>query len=518
CTLRVGLDEKPAFSMKGRILGIEDPKKTAIDATFEAYVQPWVEKLMQRSVPKKHRLFCTVKVTGLTDHFRIRELKLTTEDAEHLSLKVNGDVKEKEGSFETDIQIAVNSKDPSAIGSIFEISMPAFAPISVNGRFKSKGEQADFEGETHFGKTYFKTIISHSITRNHKPTIIIRNTSDNVFLSDLGIYPEEDKEEKPTQKKKTRFLRGRLFRKDSGEKPDPKKKAKSKPDRIFSQDPLPFDVLKGLNLSLSIDADKLIGRDFVIKNLDFDLSLKDGLLHISPARLSYAEGEVSFESTVDTTGETPEVMLKATAEDVDMDALLAYMHRPIMMGGNLNLAVDLKGVGSSLHEIMSSLNGEIGYAIENGKIKRDVEMLTGDAIDLVTALPRIRGYQDLNCLTMRFIFDQGIGRSEILFLDTAKVRTRGGATIDLASESLDMVLQPKPKKGLPGMSSAIRIQGPLANPSIRKMPYKEAARLYGEIFLPFVFLPARGLGYLWYLMKNDKDEESPCLNLAPQTE
>jgi len=340
-------------------------------------------------------------------------------------------------------------------------------------------------------KSVFKTIITHSITDNHKSEIMIKNTTPTVYLSDLGIYPEEAKEEETTSAKKT----------------------KTEPERLFSEEPLPFDVLKSFNLSLSLDADKLIGKNFVIKNLDFDLLLNDGLLHIGPARLRYAEGDVLFESTVDASGEKPDITLKARAEDIDMDELLANMHRPLIIGGNLNLAVDLQGVGSSLHEIKSSLKGEIGYAIENGKIKRDVEMLTGDAIDLVTALPKIRGYQDLNCLTMRFIFDQGIGQSEILFLDTPNVRTRGGATVDLASETLDMVLQPKPKKGLPGMSSAIRIQGPLANPSIMKMPFKEAARLYGEIFMPYVFLPARGLGYLWYLMKNDKDEESPCLNL-----
>jgi len=29
--------------------------------------------------------------------------------------------------------------------------------------------------------------------------------------------------------------------------------------------------------------------------------------------------------------------------------------------------------------------------------------------------------------------------------------------------------------------------------------------------MPYVFLPIRALGYLWYIMKNDKDESSPCL-------
>jgi len=124
----------------------------------------------------------------------------------------------------------------------------------------------------------------------------------------------------------------------------------------------------------------------------------------------------------------------------------------------------------------------------------------------------------LNCMTLRFIFDEGIGKSEVMFLDTPNVRTRGIGTIDLTSETLEIVLQPKPKKGLPGLSSAVYINGPISNPSVRKMPFKEAARLYGEIFAPYIFIPIRGLGYLWYLMKGDKDEESPCLELKPMSE
>jgi hypothetical protein len=365
----------------------------------------------------------------------------------------------------------------------------------VKGRFRSGGEKAGFEGETNFGKTHFETIVSHSATHDHKPAVSVKITSTNAYLADLGIYPEELKEE-----------------------PAPEKKSKSKRDRLFSEKSISFDALKDFNVTLSADVDKLVGTNATINNLDFDLSLNEGLLRISPAQLSYAEGNISLESIVDATGERPNVRLQITAEDIDVDELLAHIHMPMILGGNLNMAVDLRSVGNSPHEIASSLNGEFGIAIENGKIKRDVEMITADAIDMLTVLPKIRTYQDLNCLVMRFTFVEGIGQSEIMFLDTPNVRTHGVATVDLVSERLDMVLQPKPKKGLRGTRSAITIQGPLASPSIRKLPFREAARLYGEIFMPYVFLPARGLGYLWYLMKNDKDEESPCLSLAPQTE
>jgi hypothetical protein len=178
----------------------------------------------------------------------------------------------------------------------------------------------------------------------------------------------------------------------------------------------------------------------------------------------------------------------------------------------------LRGAGNSFHEIASSLEGELGVAIENGRIKRDIEMITADAFDVITDLPKIEDYQELNCLVLKFTFADGVGKSKMIFYDTPNVRTRGSGSVDLVSETLDIVLQPQPKKGIPELSSAIYIHGSLVNPSITKIPFKEAARLAGEILLPYVFLPARALGYLWYLLMDDKDEKSPCLIEEPNVE
>ncbi len=492
-TVHTGSKEKATLFMKGKVLSIENPKKTALTATFRTNTQPWIKKLMHRSAPENY-LHGTLKISGATDVLRIEKFKIVTEDKKPLSFETSGIVKKRNGSFETDFRIKGDAEDPSVMGSISGISFPAFNSIALNGRCRTDGQEINFEGETRFGKTYLKTIVNHSKS-HHRPGISAKISSPAVYLSDLGIYPE--------------YLT---------EKNDRKKEDTKKNDRLFSKKPLQFKTLKAFNFSISIDVDKLIGEKHEINKLSLNASLNDGVLNISPSQLSYPEGDITFESTLDATGPKPAFTFKANAEDIDMGAVLEHAHKQLILGGNLNLAVDLHSVGSSPHEMASSLKGDFGIAIENGRIKRDVEMLTADAVDLLTALPKIQKYQDMNCLTLRFKFEDGIGKSEIMFLDTPNVTTRGVGTIDLVSETLDFVLQPKPKKGLPGLSSAIRIQGSLANPSVRKMPYKEAARLYGEIFAPYVFLPARGLGYLWYLMKKDKDEESPCLNLESESD
>jgi uncharacterized protein involved in outer membrane biogenesis len=207
--------------------------------------------------------------------------------------------------------------------------------------------------------------------------------------------------------------------------------------------------------------------------------------------------------------------LKATAEDIDIGAVFAHFHAYPFVKGQLNLIADLKSAGSSPKEIATALEGELGVAVENGQIKRNVDLMGADAVGFMMAVRATEEYQDLNCMTLRFLFERGVGQSEVIYLETPDLYAKGVGKIDFHSETMNVALQPKSKKGFAGASSAVKIEGPIIDPKVRKLPFREAAKLYGEIAMPMIFLPLRGLGYLLHLIKKDKPEESPCFGLRP---
>jgi uncharacterized protein involved in outer membrane biogenesis len=258
--------------------------------------------------------------------------------------------------------------------------------------------------------------------------------------------------------------------------------------------------------------DELEGKNVAFRDFHVALTLEDGRFHISPLTLTYAEGSISGDATVDATTDRPKVIVKVTAEDINIGSLLAHAHQPIIAEGMLTFVVDIKGTGISSHQLASTLNGEIALAVENGKTKRALDFIAPDATDLVTGIRSMKDYIDLNCLLMRFIFADGLGTSQIIRVDTALTEVEGAGRIDLTKkpETIELVLNPKKKKRRFGLSSPAHIRGPLRNPSVRKIPAKEAANLAAEITLPFVFLPVRGLGYLHYMMSKDKDG-TPCV-------
>ena len=485
--------KKGAFlKIQGQASVLRGGDQKVVEASFKTASKPWVMKLLKDSAPEDYEVVGKFRVAGTPKNMRVEELKVETNGPKRLFVEAHGAVKDVGKAYGFEGHISAGATDTSSLQSFLGIELPRFGAPKLEGEISGNMTKGAFEGTLRFGSSQFKTTLSHAHTKQ-RPHIMAKIVAPTVHLADLGFYPERA-EDLPSESK-----------------------SEPKPDRrLFSDTPLSFHALKAIDLSASVDVDKLKGEGFVLNKLDFDMLLEDGKLQVAPAKVTYKSGFASIDFTIDAVGLKPQMVLKVTAEDVDIGALLTHIHEPPYLKGRLNLVVDLQSAGNSPREIATALGGEIGLAIEKGKIKRSVEFMGADAVDFLSAI-RSRGeYKDLNCMALRFTFEEGIGKSEIIYIDISDMYVRGVAHIDLHTETMKMVLQPKPKKELRGMTSAVTIKGPIADPKVRKLPFQEAAKLYGEIFMPVVFLPLRGLGYLWYLMKNDKDEQSPCLLTVPE--
>jgi hypothetical protein len=193
------------------------------------------------------------------------------------------------------------------------------------------------------------------------------------------------------------------------------------------------------------------------------------------------------------------------------ETLLGDTRFQTLVEGQLSLAADLKSRGRSSREMAANLSGEFGAAIEHGRVQRGVEMIASDALDLLLTAPAKNSFTDLNCMASRLDFAKGAGTIQIFYLDTPGLRARAYGSINLASEKVDIVIKPESKRRLFGRSSPVRIKGQLNDPSVSKIPTNEAAILAAQLAVPIIALPVRALGLLWSLIRDDKDENSPCL-------
>jgi uncharacterized protein involved in outer membrane biogenesis len=206
----------------------------------------------------------------------------------------------------------------------------------------------------------------------------------------------------------------------------------------------------------------------------------------------HAAGFTSSEFIIDASGSIPEFILKVTGEDIDVDDMLAYAHEPIIVSGLLNLVVDLHSSGRSPREIASNLKGEIGLALENGRIRRIIDFLSVDAFDALLSTARRSRHRDLHCMINQFSFEDGVGDIIVFYMDSPRIRARGAGNVNLAEETIDVVVHPEAKRRLFRRGSPVRINGPLTGPSVRMIPRSEAAMLYGDIFMPYIAIPIFG--------------------------
>ncbi len=496
--LRCGPEIKMTLSANGQIRNLGSGDNISLDAAFETRSKPWMQ-LAGRRPPEDIRLGGATKLVGSIDDFLLEEFQLAARDEREISLRANGTTKKSSGQYNLDIRVAAALDNADTINAVAGTSLPGVGPASMNGRLSGTVRESAFDGQISIGRTEFR-IHESTVLGGERPKIEAKVSAPIIYVDDLGIFPEKSPAQKGTEKQK------------------------AKRKHIFSENPLPFERLKAVDLILDIDAEQVVSENHVLKDFDLDFNLIDGVLRTTAARTNYTGGSVQTELTIDASGSTPVVALKGAAEDVHARDVLRRLNKPLLLDGRVTLVADLKTAGNSPRELASTLDGEYAMAIEDGKLRRSADLLALDPLDLLTTLPAMvvselplpgmEDYTRLNCMALRFLFQDGIGASKIIFMDTTDIRVLGSGSVDLRTETIDLVLNPKPKKQPLGITSSVRVRGPLANPSIRKIPLEEAARIAGEILAPYYFLPARGLGYLWYLIRDDKDERSPCLDVV----
>jgi uncharacterized protein involved in outer membrane biogenesis len=478
--------ETPPTAIQGRIFGLTDPEKLVLEASFETTSEPFVLTYLGQADGKSTPMTGKLKLRPADGGIRIDSLHLGTGDGKALNVNASGYISKPPGTAGIDLQIAASAPDPPAIGKIIGLAVPKLSPLSFEGQVSGKLPDIGLNGKMHIGETEISTTLKMT-AGSVRPRIDGKIFAKTVDLREVGITPEE-----PPQESSAAVLQG------------------SSQERLFGDKPLlPFEAFKTVDLSLTLDAEKLIDRDISIRNLDVDIVLENGRLAIDPFRMAYSVGYTDFDMVIDASGSVPRYTMKIAGEDIDVDDLLARAHEPVIMSGSLTLLADLQSSGRSAREIAANVNGVFSFALENGRIWRIINLLSKDPLDILLTSVDQRKYTDVHCLTHKITFEEGIGTVDILQMDSPKIRARGAGKIDLKAETIELVINPQSKKSLFRRGSAVHLSGALSNPSVSTLPLSEAAELYGTIVLPFVFLPARALGYLWSLIANDQDG-TPC--------
>ena len=248
-------------------------------------------------------------------------------------------------------------------------------------------------------------------------------------------------------------------------------------EKLLSDIPLPLSFIARNDLSLKIQIDELTSDLFDISDATLDLNSENGLLTVGPFSGMVNQGQADFHMSIDTTQNPADVSLTVDLENFDLTrAGLLQSTNFIEHAGGTTAKIKLIGRGDSVADILGSANGEGGVYIDNVVLKQGMlHVLSSDLLDqLVDAINPSKQQSKqtrLICSVLVFEIKDGTLNTPTGFaVDLDKFSIHGNANIDFSDESIDVVIDSKPKKGL-GFSfsrfvNLIKIDGQLAAPKL----------------------------------------------------
>jgi uncharacterized protein involved in outer membrane biogenesis len=243
------------------------------------------------------------------------------------------------------------------------------------------------------------------------------------------------------------------------------------------------ELARRIDADLSLAARRLRASELPwLQSAQLDASLVDGQLSVPRFDVGVAQGHAVGSASVDLRDRPLRVDLDLSLRGARLEQLLHEPPGKERIGGALQGRAQLKASGESVEALRASASGSLSLSLVDGTISSllDAEIgLQGGRIvrSFLSGAEPIA----IHCALAAIDLSRGAGRIRTLVVDTERTRSVGSGTIDLARETLDVVLTPAAKRpGLFVLARSIRLHGPLRQPArelvARAEPSAEPAR------------------------------------------
>jgi uncharacterized protein involved in outer membrane biogenesis len=248
--------------------------------------------------------------------------------------------------------------------------------------------------------------------------------------------------------------------------------------------PLPFDLLTVVDGKLDLKVDRLIAGGLAVDGLAATATLAGGVLTVDAVSGTVAQGPLSGRLELDGRKAPARLVVAGTTDGMDMGTVYRALMDEALVEGRGDALLDLRGTGSTPRALLASSQGVARLIVHEGVIlNRYWELIAEDVATRFLPFVKEEDRGRLNCLVGRFDIQEGIADAAVLMVDSERVTVAGEGTVDLAAQTVDMRLVPRPKDpSLFSLATPILLTGPLADPRPAPDPVAVAKGL-GSMFV-----------------------------------
>jgi AsmA family protein len=417
-----------------------------------------VAKLAEKTVPALGPFSVSAQVTGSPEALSISGIEANVGKTGQVMVKATGAVKDALNARGINVAVAVESKDLKRAAKAFGVEMPTVPPLNAAVRVRdAQGVYAFDDLKATVGKSNVAGSGALAIG-GPRPRIRAQLASAQLDLPELlpstGATQPDAARSKQTS-------------------------APSQDKRVFPANPLPLGDLKAADADLDLKVDRLVLPNKVsVEALVARVMLSNGRLEVRPLSTRIAGGTLGGAITLDgSAGKTAALAAVIDAKSIDLGDVLRQMGRSeLVTGAKTDVAMNLRGNGGSVREMMAGLNGDVVLVLGQGKIHRDfadwlgADLLT-QIVEKVNPLRRTEPYSELKCGVIRFAARDGIASSDKgIAFETSKMTVVSSGTANLKSEAIDFTLRPEAREaggiGAGELAKLLRVRGTLGEPKI----------------------------------------------------
>ncbi|MES2415628.1 MAG: AsmA family protein [Pseudomonadota bacterium] len=372
------------------------------------------------------------------------------------------------------------------------LPLPASPPYDFSGRLVQKGNRYaidDLNGK--IGTTDVRGSGAY-IRKEPRPLLTAKLNSKLLNIADLGpVIGIETKDTasvapgtktvaaagtvtavaaaKPTQADtNTREQAQAKERQTGGDKILPTGTTAPKGDGILPSGKFEGGRLKAIDAEVDYTATSLKAPTALpVESMKFSFKLNNAIAKLTPLEFGFAGGKIISEVTIDAQQEKAlRSIFNVDFRNIKVDKLFPAMPDVAKGVGELGAQIRLSGTGNSIAETAANANGSVTAAIANGRISNLLDAIAGLNGGKVISL-FVGGDKDIavNCGAIVFAVADGIGRSQLMVVDTEQTRIDGSGTFSLKEEEFDITIAPKPKKpGILSLRTPVHLYGSFRHP------------------------------------------------------
>ena len=495
--LQIGTAQQPVLQASGQLDYFLDTDSIGLDSVFETDISLLLSRITQREVPELGKVTGKMTLDDSDGTLGFEILEVSGSKVGIYSLNAKGIYDDLEGHTDVKFDMELHTEDLDHFDGLFGQDFPVTGPVDFKGHLSRNDDKAKFDGDIKFLDGIFTVDLSGLFTKE-RPKI-----SGTIFTPELrteklmSFYNQ--KSDQPASVEDKTIPKST----EQGKELSDNQKTEIKPlPPLFNEEPIDFDLLKLVDLDLQITIDEVTGAESRVDKVNARVKLDDGELRIDPVDVFFESGSVKIDASA-IAGEPAQVALRVLVEDVDLEKLTSRLYEEKTIDGDLHLDFDLKSKGNNQREIISNLNGDAGWAVENGKIYTDaLDVLHLDVLGWFLGGVLENEEREITCAMSVYTIKDGLMTSDIFYFGTTAAEYRAKGTIYLPDEELDLVLEAH-KKGLLGRGrKSYEIGGTIRQPKVKGVPFIQTIATFGKIFFaPVLFVPGTAVGDLWSMVE-----------------